>query len=416
MLHKKDYHPSLQAHYQGRPATSLHHFPTGEAGSFITTMEQTYLKLLQGDPDIDALQRYADAIEERVRYDVSREVKSFFYLRTPEDYYASEHEIIWLHFLLSWGYSLRGEQEKACIEARKSAHLLSYSWSEEGHFDDPAMRIFLAGLWALCGSWEDAQVDFRAAWELDHWLRWAKQLGDMAIPPRDLVVALGGVGPIPYWKPELGPNPMRTGRKVWFEFKGKKTPLRLTDKDGVVVTTHMSPDSKPWYERHLTRDNAIQDLILDSHYGTDVIAQTGIASARIITATTAGLAFGIGGTALGGLLIYGGLEAASGELIVAGAMIGVASIKKGTEIATTHTRRSVRDMEKELDPSSSYRFVRFLPEYFWVAWDQEGLTYPLSARLNTCHKTIPQPTVKGTPNVSLIHFSDVGETYSTRWR
>ena len=145
LLLKKDYHPSLQAHYQGQPATALHHFPTGEPDSFITTMEQTYLKLLQGNPDINALQSYADAVEDRVRYDVSREVKSFFYLRTPEDYYASEHEIIWLHFLLSWGYSLRGEREKACIEARKSAHLLSYRWSEEGHFDDPALRIFLAG-------------------------------------------------------------------------------------------------------------------------------------------------------------------------------------------------------------------------------------------------------------------------------
>lgn len=416
LLHKKDYHPSLQAHYQSQPATALLHFPTGEPDSFITTMEQTYLKLLQGNPDINALQRYANAIEDRVRYDVSREVKSFFYLRKPEDYYVSEHEIIWLHFLLSWGYSLRGEREKACIEARKSAHLLSYSWSEEGHFDDPAMRIFLAGLWALCGSWEDAQVDFRAAWELDHSLHWAKQLGDMATPPRDLVVALGGVGPIPSWEPELGLNPMRAGRRVRFEFKGKKTPLRLTDKDGVMLATHMSPDSKPWYERHLSRDNAIQDLILDSHYGTELVTQTGIASARIITATTVGLAYGIGGTALGGLLIYGGLKAGSGELIAVGAGIGVAGIKKGTEIATKHTRRSVRDMEKGLDSSSYYRFVRFLPEYFWVAWDEEGLTYPVSARLKTCHKTILQPNVKGTPNVSLIHFSDVGEAYSIRRR
>jgi hypothetical protein len=416
LLHKKDYHASLQAHYEGHPATALHHFPTREANSFIATMEQTYLKLLQGDPDIDALQKYAYAIEDRVRYDVSREAKSFFYLRTPEDYYASEHEIIWLHFLLSWGYSLRGEQEKGCIEARKSAHLLSYTWSEEGHFDDPAMRIFLAGLWALCGSWEDAQVDFRAAWELDHSLHWAKELGDMMTPPKDLVVALGGVGPIPYWQPELSLNPIRSGRKVLFLFKGRKNPLQLADKNRVMIKTYMTPDSKAWYERHLIRDNAIQDLILDSHYGKDVIAQTGIASARIITSTTVGLAYGIGGTALGGLIVYVGLKGNSGELITFGAGIAIAGIKKGADIAKKGTRRSIRDMEERLDPSKNYRFVRFLPEYFWVAWDEEGLTYPLSARLKTCRKTIPQPTVKGTPNVSIIHFSDVRETYSTLWR
>ena len=48
-------------------------------------------------------------------------LKHFFYLETPEGYYASEHEVIWLHMLLSWGYSMQGKYDKAYVEAKKSA-------------------------------------------------------------------------------------------------------------------------------------------------------------------------------------------------------------------------------------------------------------------------------------------------------
>ena len=89
LLTKEQYGPSRTALALGAPAEALARFPHGEEGTFITTMERTYLSLLQGRPDIDALARYSERIEDRVRYQVSRELKSFFYVETPEGYYAS---------------------------------------------------------------------------------------------------------------------------------------------------------------------------------------------------------------------------------------------------------------------------------------------------------------------------------------
>src|SRR5512135_1434852 len=187
LLTKQDYQKSQQDFMRGDAGKALLDFPRGaEDGNFITTMEKGYLSLIQGKPQIKGLQQQAALLENRVRYHVSREARTFFYVQTPEDYYASEHEVIWLHFLLSWGYSLQGKYEDACVEAREAGSLLSLPWSPNGHFDDPALRLILAGLWTMCGSWREAQVDLRAAWMMDNSLGWAKQLADRERPPRHL--------------------------------------------------------------------------------------------------------------------------------------------------------------------------------------------------------------------------------------
>ena len=139
LLTKQDYQKSQQHFVRGNADEALLEFPSrAEQGTFITTVEKSYLNLIQGKAQIKDLQRQADVLEKRVRYHVSREAKTFFYLQTPEDYYASEHEVIWLHLLLSWGYSLQGQYEQGCIEARQAGSLLSLPWSPSGHFDDPA--------------------------------------------------------------------------------------------------------------------------------------------------------------------------------------------------------------------------------------------------------------------------------------
>ncbi len=108
LLTRQDYRWTRSALEKKDFETAVKLFPTEEKNGFITSMEKAYLKLIQGKPEIDELIRYAENIEKRVRFSASREIKTFFYLETPEGYYASEHEIIWLHMLLSWGYSLRG--------------------------------------------------------------------------------------------------------------------------------------------------------------------------------------------------------------------------------------------------------------------------------------------------------------------
>ncbi|HNX60699.1 MAG TPA: hypothetical protein PKK43_16465, partial [Spirochaetota bacterium] len=131
------------------PERALADLPVNEKGTFIDLMERTYLSLLAGNPDIDELLKYSHKIDNQVQYKVSKEIKSLFYIETPEGYYASEHEIIWMHLLLSWGFSMRKDFENASVEAKIASHLLQSEWSPEGRFDDPFIRIMLGALWAM---------------------------------------------------------------------------------------------------------------------------------------------------------------------------------------------------------------------------------------------------------------------------
>ena len=151
--------------------SALKSLPRGEGKTFITIMEHTYLNLLAGKPEIDALAAYSRTIENQVRYKISRGVKSFFFIETPDGYYASEHEIIWMHFLLCWGYSLKKDMESARVEVNRAAVLLSNEFSDEGRFDDPFMRIICGLMWNICGEWDDARTDFRRALQLDPKIR-----------------------------------------------------------------------------------------------------------------------------------------------------------------------------------------------------------------------------------------------------
>ena len=326
LLTKQDYQESQRDFMQGDTAEALFDFPRRtENGDFITTMEQGYLNLIQGKPEIKQMQRQADMLENRVRYHVSREAKTFFYVQTPEDYYASEHEVIWLHFLLSWGYSLQGKYEDACVEAREAGSLLTLPWSPAGHFDDPAMRLFLAGLWTMCGEWREAQVDLRAAWFMDNSLTWAKELAERDQPPAHLFLVLGGPGPEPVWNPELTAYPLRSARQISFKLRGQKSRISLADRNGVVIVPQLSPDAGKWYERHLARESELHELILDSAYGGKAAASSTVAGGKIAATTGMGLAVGLGGTALGAAIIYYG----TGDALYYGLTIAGASIQKG---------------------------------------------------------------------------------------
>lgn len=411
LLTKEDYQKSQRAFVQGNADDAFLDFPRGaEQGAFITTMEKAYLNLIQGKAQIKALQQQADVLENRVRYHVSREAKTFFYLQTPEDYYASEHEVIWLHFLLSWGYSLQGHYEDACVEAREAGSLLSLPWSPNGRFDDPAMRLFLAGLWTMCGEWREAQVDLRAAWFLDASLAWAKELSERDRAPAHLFIVLGGAGPEPEWNPEFKANPLRSERQVVFKLRGRKSRISIADKNGKVIEPHLSPDASNWYERHLARESELHDLILDSAYGGRVAVSGSIASARIAATTTAGLAIGLGGTALGAAVIYAGVHSGSdsaGDAARVGILIAAASIAKGMEIASKGYRESSRELKQDLDPSIRYRFVRYLPEYLWMGWSDTDVAYPVEVRSPTASVMLQQPSVRGHTSVSVSHLADV---------
>lgn len=407
LLTKQDYQESQRYFTQGNAKEALLEFPRRtEEGDFITTMEQGYLNLIQGKPEIKRLQRQASMLENRVRYHVSREAKTFFYLQTPEDYYASEHEVIWLHFLLSWGYSLQGQYEDACVEAREAGSLLTLPWSPAGHFDDPAMRLFLAWLWAMCGEWREAQVDLRAAWFMDNSLTWAKELADRDQPPAHLFLVLGGPGPEPVWNPELTAYPLRSARQISFKFRGQKSRISLADRNGIVIVPQLSPDAGKWYERHLARESELHDVILDSAYGGKAAASSTIAGGKIAATTGMGLAVGFGGTALGAAIIYYG----TGDALYYGLTIAGASILKGIEISQEGYRESTDELKQELNPSIRYRFVRYLPEYLWMGWSDQPIAYPVELRTPASRIKIQQPTVTGRTSVTVVHVPDAPAT------
>ena len=85
LLTKQDYQESQRDFMQGNAAEALFDFPRRtENGDFITTMEQGYLNLIQGKPEIKAMQRQADMLANRVRYHISREAKTFSTCKPPK--------------------------------------------------------------------------------------------------------------------------------------------------------------------------------------------------------------------------------------------------------------------------------------------------------------------------------------------
>lgn len=414
LLTKHDYEKSQRNFVQGNANDALLDLPRGaEQGTFISAMETAYLNLIQSKPEIKALERQAQILEKRVRYHISREAKTFFYLQTPEDYYASEHEVIWLHMLLSWGYSLKGQYENGCVEARVAGSLLSLPWSPAGHFDDPAMRLFLASLWTMCGEWQEARVDLRSAWMMDNSLAWAKELSNREQAPAQLFVVLGGPGPEVAWSPEFTLNPLRSERKVSFKLRGQKNALTIADRTGLYIPSHISPDARAWYERHVARESELHEVLLDSAYGGKAVINGAIATAKITASSGLGLGIGIGGSVLGAGVLYLGAKGNSGDLAAAGIAIIGASIKKGWEIVQRGYEESTDELSQQLDPSEHYRFVRYLPEYLWMGWSGKDVAYPLTLRTPSAQALVARPAIidHGVA-VSIAHLPDARASLS----
>jgi hypothetical protein len=412
LLGKQDYKKSENQFSQGNIDDALLMFPRrAEHGDFITTMEKTYLNLVQGKPQITQLQKQVKVLENRVRYHVSREAKTFFYLQTPEDYYASEHEVIWMHFLLSWGYSLQGNYENACVEARVASSLLELPWSPNGHFDDATMRLFLAGLWTMCGEWQEARVDLRAAFYLDKRLDWALKLAEREQAPANMILILGGPGPDVLWTPEMNFNPLRSQRQVSFKLRGRKSALYLSDSKGDNITTHISPAASGWYARHLERESELHELIQDSAFGGKATANGAIAGSKIAAKTGVGILVGIGGTALGAVIANAGLQTNSADLFRFGLLTAGASLSWGGKYIAEGYHSSVSEFKQEVDPSIYYRYVRFLPEYLWMGWSDQAIYYPLKVSTSSGSlNSIRQPSVLGAATV-IVGFLPDSATY-----
>ena len=210
--------------------------------------------------------------ENRERRAFARDVRMFLQVRTPEDYQPAVYELIWMHLLPGWGYAEQGKYAPAAREARLADDLLGLPENRDGHFDDPMLRLFLAGIWTMCGQWQEARTDFQSAWALDHSLGWARGLAARERAPAQLFLVLGGPGPDVEWVPALGLNPLRAARRVKFVLRGRKSALSMQGAHGVVIDTHLSPDASGWYARHLAGDGELDDFLQDMAYGGQATA------------------------------------------------------------------------------------------------------------------------------------------------
>ncbi|HOA08246.1 MAG TPA: ankyrin repeat domain-containing protein [Spirochaetota bacterium] len=381
-LSKEDYSASAQSMREGNPAIALEHFPSGESNSFIVAMEKTYLNLLSGNYDVSLLFKYRKHIDNQIKYQISREAKSFFYLHTPEGYYASEHEIIMMHILLSWGFSGQKKYEEAEVEARKAATLFSKELNDKGKFDDPLIRIMLAYVWTLCGNWDEARVDFRAAYKLNKTLVWSKKLAELDKQPENLFFIFGGPGVEPEWD-KTSNGEVITGMKgLSFESQSKRSELMIYDAYRKNIPLFISPDSSAWYKRHIERNNAIQEFVQDLHYGKTVTTQGTLSTIQVLGAVSVGLLVITSGLAAGVGIIYLGAIAESGEMMAVGCIPIISGYKIGKGIMVDGYNDASENYNKNVDPSNYYRYVRFLPEYLWIGWTNNKINYPIQIKKN----------------------------------
>jgi hypothetical protein len=407
LLKKGDYVNTRYHLDRSNPERALQVFPNFEKNSFITTMEKTYLNLIQGRSDIKDLIIYSDKIEKRLRYSASREIKTFFYIETPEGYYASEHEVILMHLFLSWGYSLKRNYDKAYVEAKKAANLLNTNWSEEGRFDDPSLRIMLAGMWAMCGHWEEAQVDFKVAYNMDNRLHWALELAELETPPKELYLLLVGNGPEPIWDPKFKLNPIRGMRSLKFVHQQDSKELSLKTESGEPIALHSPGNTESWYQRHFIRDNEIQDIIKDSNYGQIVFAKAIQGTTVSLLGITGGLLIGGLGIGAGAGLIYLAVEAEMAELALLGLAVIAGGVSAGYELAETSVDYSIEETEKAMDNSQEYRYVRFLPDKVFTGYSNEAYSSePLSLYDNNKRVfIIPNQIFSKPVNVKIVHYT-----------
>jgi hypothetical protein len=411
LLTRQDYQKSRDDFARASYEQALLEFPRGrEDGGFIVTMEKTYLSLLQGKPEIAALQKQAAWQENKVRYHVSREARTFFYVQTPEDYYPGEHEVIWMHLLLGWGYAQQGKYTDSCVEARIAGSLLTLPWSPNGHFDDPTLRLFLAGLWTMCGEWREARVDLRAARELDNSLAWAGELAERDRPPAHLFIVLGGTGPDVAWDPEFKANFLRSSRHVKFVLQGHKSELSAMDAQGTVIATHLSPDAGNWYKRYQARESELHEIIEDSAYGGKVASNSTLTAGWIAATASAGILVAAGGTALGVAILRVAVNSGGGSgsdaLVKLGVGVIAVSWGAGWQIAQGGYEDSTAHLKKELDPGNHYRYVRFLPEYLWMGWSDQPIAFPVKLATPSQTVEILRPGVVHGATVTVAHMPD----------
>lgn len=360
IIRDSEYKYSEAAFKFSDPNKALREFPVKENGGFVTSVEKSWLGFWDDRTDQSSLQKQSRTLESRKYISVSREAEYFFLNESEEGYIPAEHEVILMHIISAMYYMRANQWEEARVEVKQASYFLeNFFRSDQKHFDDPALRIWIASLWTALGEWNEAQVDLRRAYEMTNDKNLLPFLKDTT-PPKELSLAFDGTGPLVTWN--FG-DPLPK-----FSEKDERPAFRI------------SYPTLPWFQRHQERNTLIRDKISKSNYMSQYYGiqlskgsqkTIGVVSSNTLRATGAVVGTAI---AVGGVYIVAAMLAQAGgnggELlalpIAAGLWFGKTLWKEGDRIDNSINESIQQTEEKGKEDLKTYRFVRFLPSWISV--------------------------------------------------
>lgn len=359
IIRDSEYKNSETAFRNGDPANALNEFPIKEQGGFVTSIEKSWLGFWDNQVNQQDLQRQTKTLDSRQYISLSRETEYFFMNESEEGYIPSEHEIILMHILSSMYYMRVGQWEEARVETKQATYFLQSIFSaDQKHFDDPALRIWVAALWTALGEWNEAQVDLRRAYEMSQ-NKNLLPLIEAQRPPPDLSIAFDGTGPDVTWT------------------FGSPLP-NFADKDPQPAF-NITYSTLPWFQRHQERNTLIRDKISKSNYMSQYYGiQLSKGSERtvgFISANALRVTGAVVGTAIAAAGVYlitaGGGASASGSgdavalILGAGFYVGASIWHVGDDVDKKFKKSSEEIDRKGQEDIKTYRYVRFLPS--WIS-------------------------------------------------
>jgi hypothetical protein len=367
IIRDSEYKYSEAAFKFSDPEKALAEFPKKEAGGFVTSIEKSWLGLWADKTNQKDLLKQSRTLDDHTYTSISREAEYFFFAENEDGYIPAEHEVIAMHLMSSMYFMRNNQWEKARVEAKQASYFLETLFkSEQKHFDDPGLRIWLASIWTALGEWNEAQVDLRRAYELSK-NKDLLPLIDMKSPPLELTLVFEGSGPRVNWKFD---SPLPT-----FTQKDEKPNFKITYS------------SLPWFQRHEERNTLIRDQISKSHYMSQYYGiqlskggekTMGFVSANTVRATGVllGTTIAAGGLYLVAAVLSGSGTSGGGELLtfpfIAAWYVGKSIWDQGDKIERDFNASSQKIEDAGKEDLKTFRFVRFLPS--WVSLTDSVVT------------------------------------------
>lgn len=375
IIEKSEYQTTAEHLKTENVAMALNKFPKKEKHHFVTLLEKVYLQLLNTDdkstshtPEFEMLLAASRAIQENEKTSLSNELDQLFFIKTNEGYYPANHEVFWMHLMLGMTFVKKKQIDKARVEAKRISELFArVDMKGRPFYDNPGIRLLAASLWIMCGEKENALVDLRV-------------LKQGAVPtimntdtdPIDWEITFKGIG----FYPEMDTSSFAN---KFIGFKALKFKSTVAEKDlvGNRQTAPVIFSSLQWHEDNLIRNEEFKDTIQKSKYMSRMFkSEFEYQSLNLLTSIAAGTVM-VAGITIGVAIVGGGIYLAAtsgatgaGDAIMyigaTGFLVGAEVYQQGMKFYDS-TQNKIQSERKEYqDASRYYRYVRFIPDYFFL--------------------------------------------------